>query len=222
MDKIYNQLLNSAFKRLINRLLRAALPIVLITSYIFSIISVAHAVNPDTSQFVVRPNMGPPTSVTDLVATSTINAQVTLKWSAAAEDTAPWLGTLIPQYPYVVRYSTNPLSAFPLINNTTNWWNQTNTDLPFEGTGKPPYQPESATVDFSISHPELEGQIVYFAIRAKDSGNVLSTDFNISSVTVKSNNITTPDAISDLTALTGYYEGEVKLSWTEPTNIANG
>ncbi|MFA5779618.1 MAG: gliding motility-associated C-terminal domain-containing protein [Elusimicrobiota bacterium] len=207
MVRLLNQLLNSAIKRIS----------VFAICYLLFTIRCLYAANSDSIQMTCRPNFGPPTSVTNLVAEiGSGTGEININWTAAAEDPAPWLGTLIIDYPYRVRYSTNSLSAFAgaLEGDTTAWWNQANTDLPYlnQLPNKAPGIPESAVLTFDSWY---YGKVIYIAMRAEDSGHILSTSFNISSSTPKSD-LEAPAAISDLTALAGNYEGEINLQWTSP------
>ena len=71
----------------------------------------------------VRPNFGPPTSVTNLAASIGANTgEIDINWTVPAEDPAPQLGELVINWPYHLKYSTNSLAA--LGNDTTAWWNQ--------------------------------------------------------------------------------------------------
>ncbi|MDO8734240.1 MAG: hypothetical protein Q7K21_03675, partial [Elusimicrobiota bacterium] len=188
----------------------------LIFNFTFLIFNCLYAANPDSIQMTVRPNFGPPTSVTDLAATiGAVTGEININWTAAAEDPDPWFGTLILDYPYRVRYSTNSLSD--LAGDTTAWWNQANTDLPYlnQLPNNPPGFSESAVLTFDTWY---YGKVVYLGIRAQDSGNYLSQNISTASATVKPpiTDIIPPAAISDLTALAGNYEGEIVLQWTSP------
>lgn len=208
MNRLFNQIPNSAIKRLINRLLRTVLPLFLLAYPLAS----ADASNPDSLQLTCRPNFGPPTSVTDLAAEiGTVTGEIIIRWTVPAEDPAPRLGELIPNWPYHLRYSTNSLAA--LGNDTTAWWNQSTEYIQgWSETGNGFGYNRSETTMFTSDY---YGKIIYLAIRAEDSGHILATSFNISSSTPKSD-LQPPDAVSDLTALAGNYEGEIQLQWTSP------
>ncbi|MFH0948091.1 MAG: gliding motility-associated C-terminal domain-containing protein [Elusimicrobiota bacterium] len=219
MVKLFNQILMQ--QKTIKKWQRTVLSLFLLYTLHFAL----YPANPDSVQMTVRPNFGPPTSVTDLVASMGVGmGEVKVEWTTAAEDPAPQLGTLILDYPYRVRYSTNSLPD--LANDTTAWWNQANTDLPNlnQLPNKAPGQSESAVLIFDDSQftngSWYQGKVVYIAIRAQDSGYLWSQNFNISSATVR-DDIMPPAGISDLTALTGSHSGEINLQWTSPGDNGN-
>ena len=211
-----NKILRSAqndIQKTIKKWLRGVLSLVLLISiFPYFHITCLYAANPDTIQLTCRPNFGPPTSVTDLIAVMGAGTgEIDIDWTVPAEDPAPQLGELVLNWPYHLRYSTNSLAA--LGNDTTAWWNQSSEYVQgWSETGNGFGYNRAETLTFTS---EYFGKDIYLAIRAEDSGHILSTSFNISSSTPKSD-LEPPAAISDLTALTADYEGEINLQWTSP------
>ncbi|MFH1540748.1 MAG: gliding motility-associated C-terminal domain-containing protein [Elusimicrobiota bacterium] len=178
----------------------------------FVLYTALYAANPDTTLMTVRPNFGPPTSVTNLVTTmGTGLGEVDINWTVPAEDPSPQLGELILNWPYHLRYSTNSLAVFG--DDKTEWWNQASEYA--QGWSEIGNGYGYSRSEITTLSADYYSKIVYFAIRAEDSGHYLATDFNVSSTTVR-NDIVAPSPITDLTALTGNYEGEIQLQWTSP------
>ncbi|HAX61000.1 MAG TPA: hypothetical protein DCX95_00345, partial [Elusimicrobia bacterium] len=144
----------------------------LILTFNFLLLTCLSAGNPDTIQMTCRPNFGPPTSVTNLVATIGINTgEIDITWTVPAEDPAPQLGELVLNWPYHLRYSTNSLAA--LGDDTTAWWNQSSEYVQgWSEIGNGYGYNRAETLTFSSDY---FGKIIYLAIRAEDSGHILAT-----------------------------------------------
>ena len=212
MNRKLNQILNKVIKWLCGYVAMWLCCILLITYSLNRLTTCLYGANPDSIQMTVRPNFGPPTSVTNLAASIGANTgEIDINWTVPAEDPAPQLGELVINWPYHLKYSTNSLAA--LGNDTTAWWNQSSEYVQgWSETGNGSGYTRAETLTFSSDY---YGKDVFLAMRAEDSGHILSTDFNISSSTPKSD-MEPPAAISNLTALAGNYEGEIQLQWTSP------
>ncbi|MEW6556691.1 MAG: gliding motility-associated C-terminal domain-containing protein [Elusimicrobiota bacterium] len=223
MVKILNQILKSATKRLsdsatqrlspLSRANKLAITMLLCCYVAMSLCICLYAANPATMQMTCRPNMGPPTPVSDIASVMGAGVgEVVLTWTVPGEDPPPWYGQLLMPWPYHLRFSTNSLAT--LGNDTTAWWNQA-SEYPqgWSEQGKPaPGYTRSETITFTSDY---YNQVVYLALRVEDSGHIMSVEFNISSATVRGDTVP-PAAISDLTALAGEYEDQIKLQWTAP------
>ena len=221
MNRIFNQILISL--KAIEKWLKRGLSVVIISLLLLSSVVYVYAANPHTTILTVRLNRGNPSSITNLVSKAgTVDGEVDINWTVPWEEPAPDYGELEPLWPYHLKYSTISLSDLGADDNA--WWNQANEYPQFwseqgdrNNDGNNGWGDEYAYKRYEtlVFGPEYYGQIVYLAMRAQDSGESLSITFNISSATVKYD-FAAPAAISDLTALTGSYEGEVLLQWTAP------
>src|SRR3989339_70394 len=223
MNRIFNQILISI--KTIEKWLKSAMSLFIIVAfYLISVINPLNATNPDHIELRCYLNIGPPSSILNLKAVSgSVEGTIDVSFRVPAEEPSPNFGELRILWPYHVRYSTNSLAD--LANNTTSWWNQATEYPQFwteqgdrgnDGENGPGDEYMYERIETGLSFDsEYYGRYVYMAIRAEDEGRLLSTSFNISSATVKFDTVS-PTAISDLTALTGTYEGEVLLQWTAP------
>jgi hypothetical protein len=163
-----------------------------------------------TSYCEVTYDNTPPAAITNLSALTGDNAgEIKLSWTAPKEDGTS--GGAVSSYD--VRYATYSFGD-------TQWGSVT------QATGEPsspksPGETENMTVTGLVG-----GTTYYFRIKSKDDVNNESGISNEAFATTKDN--IAPAAITNLSALTGDNEGEVKLSWSAPgddewqNNISGG
>jgi hypothetical protein len=135
----------------------------------------------------------PPDAISDLAASSSVEAVVDLSWTAPGDD-----GTVGTASAYLIRYNTVEISE-------SNWLSS--TLLAHSLTPSPAGTTETLTITTL-----MPGETYFFAIKSQDDISNVSDISNSPSVTVLS---IPPAAISDLAASSSA-EGVVDLSWTAP------
>ena len=159
-----------------------------------------------------------PAAISNLTALPGTNeGEIVLKWTAPGDD-----GTVGTVSSYIVKYATYQITSALFAGasdyNTGQWTN-------LLGGG----QEEVRTITTLAT-----GVTYYFAIKAQDDWgqlNVWRSSFDVSGVNTANftqAKLIPPAAITDLTALTGTYPGEIYLRWTAPgddgtiSNIVGG
>ncbi len=155
----------------------------------------------------VTVDLGPPASITDLVATpGTQMGDIDLAWTTPGDD--GWNNQLS-GWPYTVKYDTR--SVAELGGSTTSWWEQAAYTYV---QGWAALAPTVWDNTHWLAGLTL-GTTYYIAIRATDDANNEASDNNVASAMPRADT-TAPAAVTDLVAETWTGEGEIRLTWTAP------
>jgi len=155
----------------------------------------------------VTVDMGPPASITDLVATPGAQlGDIDLAWTTPGDD-----GTVgqLTDYPYMVKYDTR--SVAELGGTTTTWWEQAAYTYPAGGWAA---LAPGVWDDTHWLAGLTPGTTYYIAIRATDDAGNEALNNNVACAMPRED-ITPPAAVTDLFAESGSGEGEIDLVWTE-------
>lgn len=156
----------------------------------------------------VTVDLGPPASITDLVATpGTFVGDIDLGWTTPGDD--GWVRQLT-GYPYTVKYDTR--SVAELGGTTTSWWEQAAYTYPQAWAALAPGQWDDTHWLAGLS----TGTVYYIAIRATDDAGNEALNNNVASAMPKEEDETAPAAIIDLVAEPGAGYDRIDLSWTAP------
>ncbi len=166
---------------------------------------------PDSGQFNVRTtptDIWPPRPIADFTGTAGAEGQALLQWTAPDENTV--VGpTLVPVISYLIHAST--LSVADLGNDTTAWFA---ISTPVAGAPAPlaPGNPQALLMSLN------PGVTYYFGIKSTDDSSLLSESDSqlkglITQAVVPVKGI---DGVSNLTAVTGSFPGDIELTWTHP------
>ncbi len=142
-------------------------------------------------------DLGPPSDVADLRAVEGgETGEVLLQWTAPGDD-----GDMGSAELYIIRYNTTGLS-------TANW--DTSVDVANQ------VEPRDAGLleSFTVTGLNTEARY-YFALMAVDEAGNPTQMSNVATAEAHLD-VTSPRAITDLSALTGTDNGEVVLYWTAP------
>lgn len=146
----------------------------------------------------------PPSKIDDLGAEAGDNVgEIILTWTAPGDD-----GSIGTASKYYIRYSGSEIIS------ETDWDSATvvsNALLPKSAGEQESFTTEGLT----------PFEIFYFAVRAEDDVQLLSSISNSPSVTVPGGDTTAPAKITDLIAIPGENVGEVELTWTAPGDDGN-
>ncbi|MBA7479702.1 hypothetical protein ES707_15138 [subsurface metagenome] len=156
----------------------------------------------------VTVDLGPPASITDLVATpGTFVGDIDLAWTTPGDD--GWVRQLT-GYPYTVKYDTR--SVAELGGSTTSWWEQAAYTYTQGWAALAPGQWDDTHWLAGLS----TGTVYYIAIRATDDASNEALNNNVASAMPKVEDETAPAAIIDLVATPGAGYDRIDLSWTAP------
>jgi len=165
------------------------------------------AANSGTVGMSVTVDLGPPASITDLVATpGTLEGDVDLAWTTPGDD--GWNGQLT-GYPYTVKYDTRTVAE--LGGTTTSWWQQAAYTYAQGWAALAPGVWDNTHWLAGLT----PGTTYYIAIRAKDDAANEALDNNVASAVARGDT-TAPAAVTDLFAETWTGQGEIRLTWTAP------
>jgi len=155
----------------------------------------------------VTVDLGPPASITDLVATpGTLAGDIDLAWTTPGDD--GWLRQL-EGYPYTVKYDTR--SVAELGGTTTSWWQQAAYTYVQGWAALAP----GVWDDTHWLAGLTPGTAYYIAIRAEDDAGNEALNNNVASAVAREDT-TAPAAVTDLVAETWTGAGEIRLTWTAP------
>jgi len=155
----------------------------------------------------VTVDLGPPASITDLVAApGTFVGDIDLAWTTPGDD--GWNGPLT-GYPYTVKYDTR--SVAELGGTTTSWWEQAAYTYTQGWVALAP----GVWDDTHWLAGLTPGTTYYIAIRAKDDAGNEALNNNVASAMPRED-VTSPAAITDLVATPGAGYDRINLSWTAP------
>jgi len=154
----------------------------------------------------VTVDLGPPASITDLVATpGTLEGDIDLAWTTPGDD--GWVNQLT-GWPYTVKYDTR--SVAELGGSTTTWWEQAaNTYVQGWAALAPGVWDNTHWLNLT------PGTTYYIAIRATDDVGNEALNNNVASAVAREDT-TAPAAVTDLAAETWAGVGEIRLTWTAP------
>jgi len=167
----------------------------------------AYPANPGSIELHVRPDFAPPGDITGLAAsTGSETGEIKLSWVAPGDD-----GTTerLSADAYLIRYDTRPVTDFA--NDTTAWWDNSGL-LYSDASWIPAFPGEEDTKIIQGLNP---GGTYYFAVQTRDKANRWSAVSNVVSARAQWDKIA-PAAITNLAAVPGVENGELKLSWTAP------
>jgi len=155
----------------------------------------------------VTVDLGPPASITDLVATpGAFVGDIDLAWTTPGDD--GWVRQLT-GYPYTVKYDTR--SVAELGGTTTSWWEQAAYTYTQGWAALAP----GVWDDTHWLAGLTPGTTYYIAIRAKDDAGNETLNNNVASAMPRED-VTSPAAITDLVATPGAGYDRIDLSWTAP------
>ena len=166
------------------------------------------AATPGSVGMSVTVDLGPPASITDLVATpGTFVGDIALAWTTPGDD-----GTVgqLTDYPYTVKYDTR--SVAELGGSTTSWWQQAANTYTQGWAALAPGVWDDTHWLAGLS----TGTVYYIAIRATDNASNEALNNNVASAMAKKEDETAPAAIVDLVATPGAGYDRIDLSWTAP------
>jgi len=144
-----------------------------------------------------------PGTVTDISAsTGTSESQVDLKWTATGDDGSAGTATA-----YILKYSVNPITSQNDFNNATTY-NQSWTPL------------SSGTTESKTLSGLTAGTTYYFAVEAIDD-NYNQSDLSNVPYAFAQCDVTSPVAITNLSAQPGAIEGDIDIFWTAPGDDGN-
>jgi len=186
-----------------------ALSLFLQVGWVF--VSSASASISDSLTLRIRCDGTPPASITDLVASPGLNVgEIALAWTTPGDN--GWSGHL-PDHPYEVKYDTR--SVAELGGTTTSWWNLAANEWPQAWDALDPGEwDDDPTLHYLAGL--TTGTIYYIAIRAIDKVGNEALNNNVASAMSKSEDETSPAAITDLVATSGTGNDRIDLSWTAP------
>jgi len=155
----------------------------------------------------VTVDLGPPATITDLVATpGSFIGDIDIAWTTPGDD--EWQRQLT-GYPYTVRYDTR--SVAELGGSTTTWWEQAAYTYTQGWAALAPGQWDNTHWLAGLT----PGTTYYIAIRARDDAGNEALNNNVASGMPRED-ATKPAAITDLVATPGMGNDRIDLSWTAP------
>jgi WD40 repeat protein/chitodextrinase len=146
----------------------------------------------------------PPEPITDLAAQATTESSVTLSWTVTKDDSLHDKPEV-----YDIRYNLEPIDE-------TNW----DQAEAVEPADMKVLQPSAPGIQMNYTVAGLaENTTYYFAVRSTDVGGNISPVSNV--VTARTNDVTPPQAITDLQAIFPT-SNSVVLSWASPSDTFTG